>query len=123
MGEMVKVNWWGHFSVYPKVPISFSLAIWPDYSIYNVPVRGSPFLCTASLLPSQPKPVPTYTHESKGASKSIFCSRTQRGTQGARTHDLGIMSPEFYSEVSASLPEMRSDNLYGNRQLTLEIRK
>ena len=44
---------WGHFLVHPEVPISFSLAIEPVYSIYNVAVRGSPVFCTTSLLSSQ----------------------------------------------------------------------
>ena len=39
--------------MHPEVPISFSLVIGWDYSIYNVAVTGSPVLCTMSLyLPS-----------------------------------------------------------------------
>ena len=64
----VKVNWVRILSVHPEVPISFSLAIGLGYSIYNVVVGGSPVLRTTSLLPSQPKPVPIYTPESRGAS-------------------------------------------------------
>ena len=43
-----KKNRWGHFSVHSdEVPISFSLAIRPDYSTYNVAARGSPVLPTS----------------------------------------------------------------------------
>ena len=31
--KIKKVNWCGHFSVFPEVPISFALAIWPDYIV------------------------------------------------------------------------------------------
>ena len=44
------------------MPIFFSLAIGPDCSIYNVAVRGSPFLCTTNLLPFQPKHVSIFTY-------------------------------------------------------------
>ena len=75
-----KVNWW-HFSVHSEVPISFSLVIGPNYSIYNVAMGGLPVLCTMSLLPSQPKPVPIYTPWSTGTSQSkVPCSRTQHAT-------------------------------------------
>ena len=47
------VNVKGPFSVHAKVCI-FSQAIGPEYSMYNVGMRGSPVLCTMSLLPSQP---------------------------------------------------------------------
>ena len=42
-------DWWGHLSIHPEVPISFSLAIGPHYSRYNAIMRGSPILCTMSL--------------------------------------------------------------------------
>ena len=58
----------GHFSVHPEVPISFSLAIGPDYSIHNVAVRASSVLCATSLLPSQSKLVPICTPGLRGAS-------------------------------------------------------
>ena len=50
-----------------RVTVSLSLAIGPDYSIYNVVVRRSPVLRTTSLLPSQPTPVPICTPGSRGA--------------------------------------------------------
>ena len=64
---MAKVNWWGHFP-YIQVSISFSQAIGPDYSMYNVAIRGLAVLHTMSLLPSQPKPVPICTPGSREAS-------------------------------------------------------
>ena len=54
--------------MHPEVPISFSLAIGPDYTIYNVVVGGSPVLHITSLLPFQSKPVPIYTSGLRGAS-------------------------------------------------------
>ena len=54
--------------MHPEVPISFSLAIGTDYSyFYNVVVGGLPVLLTTRLLPSQSKPVPIYTPETRGA--------------------------------------------------------
>ena len=48
------------------------------FVIYNVAMRESLFLCTTSLLPSQPKLVPIYTPGSRGASESqVPCSRVQ----------------------------------------------
>ena len=47
------------FLMHSEVPIS--LAIGPDYSVYNVAVRGLLVLSTVSMLPSQPKSVPIYT--------------------------------------------------------------
>ena len=62
--------------MHPKVSISFSLAIGPDCSIYNVVVVGSPVLHTTSLLPSQPKPVPICgvikQNQSLSQSNSVF---------------------------------------------------
>ena len=44
----------------------------------NVALTELPVLCTTSLLPSQPKPVPIYTLRWRGASYSkVPCSRTQ----------------------------------------------
>ena len=63
-----EVNWWGHFSVHPEVPNSFSLAIGPDNSIFNVAVRESSVLCTTRLLPFQPKPILIYTLGLRGTS-------------------------------------------------------
>ena len=64
--------------MHPEVPESFSLVIGADYSICNVAVRGSPVLCTTSLLPSQPMLVLIYTRWSRRASYSrVPCSRTQ----------------------------------------------
>ena len=54
--------------MYPELPVSFSLAIEPDYSIYNVAVRGSPVLRTRNLLLFQPKPVPICTPGWRGVS-------------------------------------------------------
>ena len=61
-----------------SVVISFTCAVGPVHSIYYVAMRGSPVLCTTSLLSSQSKLVPIYTPGSRWASYSkVPCSRTQ----------------------------------------------
>ena len=61
-------------------------------------VRGLPVLCTASLLPSQPRPVPIYTPGSRGASYNrVPFSRTQpAATQGS--------NPQLWNQASVALP-------------------
>ena len=67
-GFKVKVNWVGTLFSAPEVPISCSLVVGPDYSIYTAFVRGLPVHAQQALLPSQPKPIPIYTAGSRGAS-------------------------------------------------------
>ena len=38
--RIAKVNWWGHFSAYPEVSISFSQAIGLDYTIIILLWKG-----------------------------------------------------------------------------------
>ena len=65
----------------------------PDYSVYNVVVGGSPVLRTTSLLRSQPKSVPIIH---LGRKEQVRVKYQQHpGAHGVRTHDLGIMSPEY----------------------------
>ena len=76
---------------------SFSLAIEPDISLYNVARRGLPVLCTtACYLPSL-KPVTICTPGS-GRSKlevSVLLKDTTGDPHLVRTYDLGIMSLEL----------------------------
>ena len=83
--------------VHQELPISFSLAIGPDFSMDNVAVSGSP-LCTTSLLPSRPRPVPIYTPGMRGAryKQSALLKDTTRSPHGVQTHDFGIMNPALY---------------------------
>ena len=48
--------------------ISFSLAIGPDYSMYNITTKSHQSSAQQACLPSRPKLVPIYTPGSRGAS-------------------------------------------------------
>ena len=85
--ECKKGKWVRTLLVASRGPHLLLTRDWATFLNYNVAVRGSPVLCTTSLLLSQLKLVPIYTPGSKGAS-ALLSSRTQHaGWHGVWTHD------------------------------------
>lgn len=77
------------------VLMSFSLAIQPDYLIYNVAVRGLSVLCTMSLLPFQPKHPFTYTCVERSKLMCLAQEHNMRIRQGLNSqiwdHEFGAL--------------------------------
>ena len=82
------VNWWGHFSVHLEVPISFSLAIGPDYSMYIMLlwVGCQSFAQQACYLPSLCRyPSIHLVQEKQVRVKCLVEGHNTRSTQGSNS--------------------------------------